>query len=171
MCNDKDGYKIFTFNTGKRKESLKVHRVVAQTFLKNPNEYKEINHIDGVKSNNYIENLEWCNRKQNVNHAINTGLVKTIDYPKIVCKKCNKIFQTTKDRKIFCSTKCSIEYKKFNSNKPEKLVLSELLITFKSLDIVGKMFGVTRTTIKRWCRSYNIPSSAKYYKNLNKFPI
>lgn len=46
-----------------------IHRLVAETFLENPNNYLEINHIDENKQNNKYDNLEWCNRKQNNNHS------------------------------------------------------------------------------------------------------
>jgi hypothetical protein len=51
-----------------------VHRLVAATFLPNPNNYQEINHIDGNKKNNNVSNLEWCSRSDNLRHAYKTGL-------------------------------------------------------------------------------------------------
>jgi hypothetical protein len=55
----------------------RVHRLVASHFLRNPNFYEAINHIDGNKKNNHVDNLEWCDMKHNVNHALDTGLRKT----------------------------------------------------------------------------------------------
>lgn len=51
-----------------------IHRLVAMAFIPNPSGYKEVNHIDGNKLNNTVVNLEWISRKNNVLHAINTGL-------------------------------------------------------------------------------------------------
>lgn len=51
-----------------------IHRLVAESFIPNPNNYQIINHIDGVKSNNCVENLEWCNHQQNMKHAALNGL-------------------------------------------------------------------------------------------------
>lgn len=53
-----------------------VHRIIAITFVPNPNNYPEVNHIDGNKKNNSPNNLEWCNRSQNQIHAYRTGLQK-----------------------------------------------------------------------------------------------
>lgn len=46
-----------------------VHRLVAEAFILNPNNYKEVNHIDCNKENNTVHNLEWCNRIQNLKHS------------------------------------------------------------------------------------------------------
>lgn len=51
-----------------------IHRLVALLFVPNPYFYKEINHKDGNKQNNYYENLEWCTRSENMKHAFATGL-------------------------------------------------------------------------------------------------
>lgn len=60
------GYKhIELVKNGKRKSHL-VHRLVAEAFLPNPNNYPVVNHIDEVKTNNNVENLEWCTLSQNM---------------------------------------------------------------------------------------------------------
>lgn len=52
------------------------HRLVASIFIDNKNNYKEVNHINGIKDDNRIDNLEWCTRSQNQQHAYDTGLQK-----------------------------------------------------------------------------------------------
>lgn len=56
------------WENGKQKKRL-IHKLVAEHFIPNPNNYTEINHIDEVKSNNKVENLEWCNHAYNMNYG------------------------------------------------------------------------------------------------------
>ena len=70
------GYvQISLFQNGKRKPVL-VHRLVAENFLKNKENKPYVNHIDGNKLNNKMDNLEWCTCQENINHAYQKGLRK-----------------------------------------------------------------------------------------------
>ena len=53
----------------------RLHRVVAEAFIPNPNDYPEINHIDEDKENNCVTNLEWCTRQQNAQHSLSKHYV------------------------------------------------------------------------------------------------
>lgn len=78
LTKDKNGYLIVSISKNGYEKKCKVHRLVAQTFVPNPNRYNEINHIDGNKRNNNVSNLEWCTRNKNMKHASETNLMKPI---------------------------------------------------------------------------------------------
>ena len=66
--NNGIGYFIIQLcKNGKRKNYL-IHRLVAEHFLDNPNNLPEVNHKDEDKSNNFVNNLEWCEHKYNMNY-------------------------------------------------------------------------------------------------------
>ena len=65
---------------------FKVHRLVATAFIPNPKNKKEVNHIDGNKSNNYVDNLEWNTHSENQQHSIKTGLRTKSGLPKQKCR-------------------------------------------------------------------------------------
>lgn len=71
---EKSGYKTVTFRTQFKKKTVKIHRLVAIAFIENPEGKPEVNHIDGVKENNHLVNLEWVTSSENKHHAIQKGL-------------------------------------------------------------------------------------------------
>lgn len=69
-----DGYKSIAIYKNKQKKHKRVHRLVATAFVPNPDSKSQINHIDGNKSNNRADNLEWMTNAENTKHAIDSGL-------------------------------------------------------------------------------------------------
>ena len=62
------GYKIVQLFKNGKPFTRSIHRLVAEAFIENPMNYRVVNHIDGNKLNNSIDNLEWCSDKQNTLH-------------------------------------------------------------------------------------------------------
>lgn len=75
LTKDKQGYLcVNLYDPSKR--TARVHRMVALSFLPNPESYEVVNHKDGVKSNNNATNLEWATHALNTEHAYSIGLMK-----------------------------------------------------------------------------------------------
>ena len=70
------GYLSVRTTTGKRNSKIHIliHKAVAYTFLENPNCLPEVNHKDGNKTNNHVDNLEWCTSHENQQHKYDIGL-------------------------------------------------------------------------------------------------
>ncbi len=74
---NKQGYKYVVFCEGGKCRTVSVHRIVACQFLKSDCMRKSVNHIDGDKKNNVVDNLEWVTTKENLRHAVDVlGVLK-----------------------------------------------------------------------------------------------
>lgn len=100
------GYlRVDLFKDGIRKHH-RVHRLVAEAFIPNPNRYREINHKNGIKTDNTVDNLEWCTTQMNIEHAWGNGLYCRGKYTKWTDEKCIEAAKT-------CST-----FREFNERFP-----------------------------------------------------
>lgn len=87
QITDKDGYKRVKLSNKNYRKMPFVHRLVAQAFIPNPNNLPQVNHINEIKSDNCVYNLEWCNAKYNVNYGTRNTRLRS----KAVCKKIAQI--------------------------------------------------------------------------------
>ena len=68
------GYYKIDLHNGKKRKIMLIHRLIANAFIPNPDDLPEVNHIDGNKTNNNIDNLEWCTRSDNIKHSYKNKL-------------------------------------------------------------------------------------------------
>jgi hypothetical protein len=75
QCKDAYGYSVvFLSNGAKRRKNGKVHRLVAEAFIPNPDNLETVDHINGIKGDNRVENLRWCSAVDNFRYACEKGL-------------------------------------------------------------------------------------------------
>lgn len=140
----KSGYNLVTTKIGGRygkSVCFRVHRLVAEAFIPVPEHLKNyscttyyqtipVNHLNGIKTDNRVENLEWCTYQENRIHAIQEGLSKNITYLE------NKSSRLTKEEVTFI---CS-------NYKPRDQIYGQTAL--------AKQFNVSRTTISRLLKKF-----------------
>lgn len=80
------GYCKLTLSRNGKSNYRMIHRLVAQAFIKNPENKRDVNHKDGNKMNNNINNLEWMTQLENARHAYKNGLITIDHHNKPVCQ-------------------------------------------------------------------------------------
>jgi len=87
----KSGYCSIALCKNGRAETCLIHRLMGKAFLPNPENKRTINHLNGIKTDNRIENLEWATYKENMNHAFDTGIRTRFFRNKITEKQVKEI--------------------------------------------------------------------------------
>lgn len=114
------GYPSFNITLGNgNKKTIKAHRLVATAFIDNPENKPFVNHKNGIKTDNRVENIEWCTPQENVNHAKKNGLIP-------LGQKCGKA-------KLF---------------PIDVLIIREAFSIGRSIKSISKYYKVARPTIR-----------------------
>jgi hypothetical protein len=153
----------------------KIHRLVAEHFLK-PSEYKIVNHIDGNKENNSVENLEWCNASQNRKHACDTGLAAKEEGRLIMCNETKEVYKGVMSaaRHIGIShtmissilnggsgTAKGFTFSNTDSLNGQKYAIGEKLYCIK---------GEYKSK-EEWCENYNVSKIYRDYEQVIRYEI
>lgn len=110
---DNGGYFRVTLTKNRKRTNHLVHRLVADAFIPNPESKEAVNHIDGCKTNNHIDNLEWVTKGENTRHAIKIGLrpsyVTPKGYKRTKRYRSKKVYQYDKNGNLLKEWDCAIE--------------------------------------------------------------
>ncbi len=107
-----DGYKRIVLMKDAKKKRYMCHRLVAETFIPNLDDKPFVNHIDGNRGNNCVENLEWCTQTENEQHSVNvlgkTMKGKTTSKP-VKCIELDKTFTSMRQAVEFLGNRACNE--------------------------------------------------------------
>lgn len=146
------GYCAIGVTKNNKHKNFSVHRLVAKAFIPNPENKPEVNHIDGNKQNNMVNNLEWCTRSENLKHAYNSKL-----------KICTKKHRET--AKYQCK-------KNFNKKILQYDLNGDFIKEWNSITEASNFYNISISCISQCCQGIT-KSAYKYiwrYKTPN-FPL
>ena len=94
---NKKGYQQVQLYKDRKPKTFRVHRLVANAFIPNPNNLPQVNHKDEVKANNHVSNLEWCTVEYNINYGTRNEKVSKLMYGKLGkdCPNSKQVIQLT----------------------------------------------------------------------------
>lgn len=93
-----NGYLRVNLSKGNKVKDFSIHRLVATAFIENVSGKAEVNHIDGDKTNNCIDNLEWVTKSENERHKVYSLGKSSVNKPsKIVCLETGEVFESITD--------------------------------------------------------------------------
>lgn len=127
----KSGHCRITISIKNKQKRFLIHRLVAQAFIPNPNNYKQVGHFDGNPLNNNVFNLYWCNQKQNINNEISRLKISSSKN-----KEKNPMFGNHKSR-----------------NRNKKVLCIETNILYDSIHNASVLTGINEGSIGACCRN------------------
>lgn len=181
---NKYGYLRVCLCKNGKQHTKTIHRLVATAFIPNAEDKPQVNHIDGDKTNNRVDNLEWCTARENTQHAWDTGLKKITEETRskmseaqkgreVSSETRKKISETHKGKKFSKEHKRKISEskkgKKLSEETKKKISKSQykqvICVTtdeiFTSIIEAGSHYNVARPNITRCCRG-NKKSAGKH---------
>ena len=129
-----DGYLRIQLWRNNKNKYVSIHRLVAEAFIENPNKKPFINHIDGNKQNNNVDNLEWCTQKENIKHAFDNGL----------------------------STPCPKNWSRLSKPVLQCTLNGDVIREFPSQKEVERVLGINHVNISYACRHNSTASGYKW---------
>ena len=94
---DRGGYLLENLYKDSKMKTYTIHRLITETFLPNPDNLPEVNHIDEDKTNNALSNLQWISHKDNINYGTGKERAAKSCQKKVICIETQEVFDSIKD--------------------------------------------------------------------------
>lgn len=147
--NGKEGYNVVNL----KMKTHYVHRLVAEAFIPNPYNKPQVNHIDGNKLNNNIDNLEWCTGSENIKHAYRNNLIQNTSKKVEWAKKMGEKYGGTNGKSIFKEKWFREKYKNICSKKIKQLDKNNTVIKeWISIKEASRELGLDASNISSCCQ-------------------
>jgi hypothetical protein len=137
------GYPIVYLSKDGKQKTITVHRLVAKAFIENPFSLPQVNHKDGCKTNNYVNNLEWCDNSYNQRHAYANGMQPS--------------YEESNGRGRPARSVAMLD---LNTN--------EVLRTFKTLASVKRETGINQFNVRSVCLGFRNHAGGYGWKFINE---
>lgn len=129
-----NGYVNVTIYNNGCKKNKSLHRLIAKAFIENKENKPEVNHINGIKTDNRLENLEWCTSSENKSHAFKIGISKVSEKAKNLTIQRNRL-RSGADNKL-----------------SKKVIDTSSGKIYNSISEVRKTLGLSHTYVSRMLR-------------------
>lgn len=144
LIKTKYGYYDIGLNLNGKQIKFQVHRLVAISFIPNPENKPQVNHINGIKTDNRVENLEWATRQENIKHSYLNGFHKSIKGEKKFNSKL-----TEKDVVFIRENKNKFSQKELS----KKYNVNQTIISRIILNRIWKHINININLKKKWLRN------------------
>lgn len=114
------GYLSVDLAKNGKTKTMQVHRIIANTFIPNPENKPQINHINAIKTDNRVQNLEWVTAEENREHAKENNLYVGPNRKKVRCRQLNIIFESSYEAGEYIN-KNKFQYSKQTKNIATKI--------------------------------------------------
>lgn len=148
------GYMLVDLKTNHGSVTKQVHRLIAETFIPNPNHLETVNHKNGLKYDNRVENLEWMSRKDNVRHAWETGLAT----PRFGVKNPANVYTEEQIRAV-----CALIEQRCFSNKEIAKMCDVNVTLIRDIKFRNKWFNISK--------EYDIPRVPQKFERFENLVI
>lgn len=139
-----NGYEYVTLHNNGKQKKCAVHRIIAEAFIKNYLNKPHVNHINGVKNDNRVENLEWCTPKENCIHAYKNGLSIVNENVRRISSEKMKMWNSSDIGKEHCRNN-GIARRKLSKEQVKQIV--DLKKSGKSAYYVARIMPVSKPQI------------------------